>query len=68
MGCRVIGDATGEQVGVVTGWQEYGGPPLMEVDIEGRPVLIPFVPAICVKVDLEAKTVRVQLPDGLLDL
>ncbi len=68
MGCRVADDSTGEQLGVVAGWQAYGGPPLMEVQIENRLVLIPFVPPICVKVDLEAKTVRVQLPEGLLDL
>ena len=68
MNCHVRNDATGEDIGVVTGWQEYGGPLLMEVQVGDRLVLIPFVPAICVKVDLEAKMVRVRLPEGLLDL
>jgi hypothetical protein len=34
---------------------------------EGREVLIPFVPAIC-DVDLSAKSIRVTVPDGLLEL
>ena len=60
----MIDASTGEVLGVVEGWQQYGGPPLMEVRVDGREVLIPFVRAICREVDLEAQTIRVDLPEG----
>jgi 16S rRNA processing protein RimM len=64
---RVIDRVTAECIGVVEGWQEYGGPLLMEVMRNGRERLIPFVPAHC-DVDLAARMIRVDLPDGLLEL
>ena len=67
IGCQVVEQATGERVGVVEGWQQYGGPPLMEVRHGGREVLIPFVSSAC-EVDVAAGTIRVNLPAGLLDL
>lgn len=68
MGCEVNDEQTGERIGVVRGWQQYGGPPLMEVDVQGREVLVPFVPSICRKVDLAAKTITIAAPEGLLEL
>jgi 16S rRNA processing protein RimM len=72
IGSRVVDGTSDELIGTVTGWQHFGGPPLMEVTRAegkaGREVLVPFVPAICRKVDLEARTIEVDLPDGLLDL
>lgn len=65
--CAVIDQPTGKVLGKVYGWQQYGGPPLMEVRIEGREVLIPFVPSIC-QVNMAERTVLVTLPEGLLDL
>jgi ribosomal 30S subunit maturation factor RimM len=38
------------------------------VAVEGREVLIPFVPEICRTVDVQAKRIGVTLPDGLLEL
>ena len=67
IGCRVMDKATGECLGVVEGWQHYGSAPLLEVTVNGREVLIPFVPSIC-QVDLSARSIRVDLPEGLLDL
>ena len=67
IGCRVLDKATGEEIGVIEGWQEYGGPPLMEVKMGMREVLIPFVMPMC-EVDLAARTIRADLPEGLLDL
>ncbi|MBV8807501.1 MAG: 16S rRNA processing protein RimM [Acidobacteriaceae bacterium] len=67
IGCRVIDAASGECVGIVEGWQQYGGPPLMEVGAKGREHLIPFVGAKC-EVDLVARTIRTDLPQGLLEL
>ena len=67
VGCAVVDSASGKQLGVVGGWQQYGGPPLMEVQIDGREVLIPFVSAEC-QVDLAGRTIGMNCPEGLLDL
>lgn len=67
IGCEVFDRSTGQRLGPVGGWQQYGGPPLMEVTVQGREALIPFVGALC-DVDLEKRTIRVNVPDGLLDL
>jgi 16S rRNA processing protein RimM len=66
-GCQVVDRATARNLGVVTGWQQYGGPPLMEIQMDGREALIPFVEAIC-QVDLPARIITVDLPEGLLEL
>jgi ribosomal 30S subunit maturation factor RimM len=39
----------------------------MELTVDARPVLIPFVNSLC-QVDLTARTIRVDVPEGLLDL
>lgn len=67
IGCSVFDRAAGRCVGVVSGWQQYGGPPLMEVSVSGREVLIPFVSELC-DVDLLDRSIRMEVPDGLLDL
>ncbi len=67
IGCQVLADATGQRVGVVKGWQNYGATPLMEVKTADRELLVPFVSALC-EVDLAARTIRMDLPEGLLDL
>ena len=67
IGCSVMDRVTGKHLGTVEGWQQYGGPPLMEVKTRDREVLIPFTSPLC-KVDLVAGIVQVDLPEGLLDL
>ncbi len=67
IGCKVIDQVTGVVVGTVEGWQKYGGPPLMEVRGADREHLIPFVGPLCA-VDLADRTIRLDLPQGLLDL
>ena len=68
IGCDVLNLRTGERLGAVEGWQEYGGPLLLEVTVQGKEKLIPFVDSICRKVDLDARQIGVDLPEGLLDL
>jgi len=68
VGCRVLDSKDGRALGVVDGFEQYGGPLLLAVKSEAGEVLIPFVPAICVVVDLENRSISVDLPDGLLDL
>ncbi len=67
VGLTVVEVASGKPLGVVEDLQQYGGPPLLVLSVEGREVLIPFVPEIC-DVDLTAKVIRATLPDGLLEL
>ncbi|MGC2657829.1 MAG: ribosome maturation factor RimM [Bryobacteraceae bacterium] len=67
IGCEIL-DTAGKTIGTVEGWQEYGGPPLLEVRVNGRNVLIPFVKAICLHIDLEARRMTVEVPEGLLEL
>lgn len=73
VGCVLVDAATGAELGRLEGWQAcagrmQAGPRLMQLHVAGREVLIPFVPAICREIDLAARTIRVALPEGLLDL
>ena len=63
IGCEVRERVSGRSVGIVTGWEEYGGPALLEID-DGR-VLVPFVKAICVDIRPREHLVLVDLPEGL---
>ena len=66
IGCEVRDRVSDRVIGKVTNFEEYGGPPLIEID-SGR-ILIPFVKAICVDIQPEAKLIRVDLPEGLENL
>jgi 16S rRNA processing protein RimM len=67
IGCSVIDNGTGRALGQVEGFEYYGGPPLIALTVGNRPVLIPFVNSLC-RVDLTDRTIRVDVPEGLLDL
>jgi 16S rRNA processing protein RimM len=66
IGCEMRDRKSDRVIGRVTSFLEYGGPPLLEID-DGR-VTVPFVKAICVDIQPEAKLIRVELPEGLEDL
>lgn len=66
VGCRMIEDRTGAPVGTITGWQDLGGPAVLEVN-EGK-ILVPFAAAMLRNIDLKTREIRVDLPEGLLDL
>lgn len=68
IGCEVVERSTGERVGAVVDWVDNGGPLLLEVSGGGKPVLIPFVKAICVEIDVPGRRIAVELPEGLKDL
>ena len=65
VGCEVVDRRTGQAYGRVSGWQDAGGPGLLEV--EGG-LLIPFARSICVEIDPGARRIAVDLPEGLKDL
>lgn len=66
LGCEVQEYGSGRRLGNVTGFEEFGGPPLLELD--GGRLLIPFVKAICVDIRPEERLIRADLPEGLEDL
>lgn len=68
VGCTVFDRLSGNVIGPVIGWQNFGAAPLLEVSYQGRDVLVPLVDAICPVVDLSGKRILVELPEGLLDL
>jgi 16S rRNA processing protein RimM len=56
------------KAGVVRAVEDFGGGPLLDVKLEdGREVLVPFARAICKEIDVAGKTIRAEVPDGLLD-
>jgi 16S rRNA processing protein RimM len=66
VGCELRDRVSGKQYGKVTGWEEGGGPVLLDID-DGR-MLVPFVKAICTEIQPELGVIRVDLPEGLDDL
>lgn len=66
IGCEVREMRSGRSIGKVTDFEEYGGPPLLQID--GGRVLVPFVKAICVDIRPEEKLIRVEFPEGLENL
>jgi len=69
-GCQVVERSTGAVLGNVTGLVEAGGASLLEVQpVEsGKEILIPFARSICVEIDVKAKRIVVELPEGLKEL
>ena len=70
---RLVGSmvitCTGIEVGTVTRLMRTGGTDLLVIEGSGgREHLVPFADAICTKVDLAAKRITIDPPDGLLDL
>lgn len=67
VGCSVI-DRAGAELGIVGGIEETAGSDLLAVELRrGGQVLIPYVPAICIGFDREARRLVVDPPVGLLD-
>ena len=66
IGCEVHDHASGRTLGKVTNFEEYGGPPLLEID--GGRMLIPFVKAICADIRPEERLILADLPEGLEDI
>jgi 16S rRNA processing protein RimM len=65
IGCEVRDHLSKRVIGRVTGWEEYGGPSLLQID--GGRILIPFVKAICVDIRPADRVIETLLPEGLED-
>ncbi|HBY63099.1 MAG TPA: 16S rRNA processing protein RimM [Solibacterales bacterium] len=69
IGCLLLDRTSGDVVGEVTDWLEYGGPPLLQVMAPGgAEVLVPFVKSVCVEIDVPGRRIVVELPEGLREL
>jgi 16S rRNA processing protein RimM len=69
VGCEVVERRTGESLGRVIEFQDLGGPQILQVGAEGgEPLLIPFVRAFCVEIDVGGRRILVDLPEGLKEL
>jgi len=67
IGCKVIHQATGKNIGVIKDVLP-GGNDLLEVQNENQvTVLIPFVEAIAPVVNIEQKYIEITPPNGLVD-
>lgn len=65
-GCRVE-TAEGETIGTVRELMRTGGTEILVIEGE-REILIPFASSICTEVDVESKVIRIEPPEGLLEL
>jgi len=66
-GCRVETEA-GESVGTVTRVDGGEGAAVLAVEGARGEVLVPFAQEICVGIDVDARVIRVRMPEGLLEL
>ena len=67
VGC-VVETATGERVGEVTRIDDGAGGSLLTVSGARGEVLVPLAVEICVEIDVIARRIRIEPPEGLLDL
>ena len=67
IGFRVI-DQTAGEIGIVAEVMELPHQSLLKVRQASKEILIPIVDEIILEVDKPSKTIRIQAPDGLIDL
>jgi 16S rRNA processing protein RimM len=67
VGCSVV-DRDGARIGIVSGVEGTLGRSRLVVDGPRGEILIPLAAEICTAVDVAAKRIVVDAPDGLLDL
>ena len=67
VGCAVE-TTSGERIGEVTRVDGGVGGSLLVVNGSRGEVLVPLTLAICVEIDVEAKRIRVEPPEGLIEL
>jgi 16S rRNA processing protein RimM len=67
IGCRVE-TTGGEAIGIVTDVEGTSGGSRLIVDAPGREVQIPLAAEICTTIDVAAKRIVIEPPEGLLDL
>ena len=66
-GADVVEITTG-QSGKVTGYQGIKGNPVIEIEFNGKAILVPFNPAYIVEADLKEKKIIAKIPPELFSL
>lgn len=67
IGFQVVDKSKGA-IGVVRGVNEQTAQAVLEVEMDGKTILIPITEAIILEVDRANKTLHVDTPEGLIDL
>ncbi len=67
VGYSVI-DKNDGMVGTVTALIDRAQQPLLEVDVNGKMLLIPYTPPIVTKTDHQSTTIYIDAPEGLLTI
>jgi 16S rRNA processing protein RimM len=65
-GCEVE-TVEGDRIGSVKELMRTGGTDILVVEGNGKDFLIPFAETICIDVDVDAKRIKIDPPEGLLD-
>jgi 16S rRNA processing protein RimM len=65
-GCKVYAD--GDDIGEVTDIIDSGGTQTLQVGVGKDETLIPFAESIVKKIDVAARRIEVELPEGLREL
>ncbi len=69
IGCELRDRSTGASLGLVHDVLDNPGQLLLDVrGPDGREILVPFARAICVRIDIAARLIEADLPDGLATL
>ena len=61
-------DQDSKKVGNITGVNDQSPQHLFQINASGKKILIPINDNLIIKVDKKNKTMRIELPDGILDL
>jgi 16S rRNA processing protein RimM len=69
IGCLLVDSRTQGEVGKIAGVdREASATPMLVIETPPGEVLVPFAKAFAPRIDLAAKRIEMQLPEGLLDL
>jgi 16S rRNA processing protein RimM len=68
VGCQVWEEGASTALGSVRDVEFPGGAPLLAIDTNEGEILLPLAAEFCVGIDVQAKRIKVILPDGLRDL
>lgn len=58
----------GKRAGIVKGVMELPHQKLLEIDVDGKEILLPIMPEFYLGIDREKRRIIVRIPDGLRDL
>lgn len=65
IGFRAIGKGI---EGVVTEYYDSEANPLLEIEVEGHPILVPAVEEFIIHIDFKKHIIKLLLPDGLIEI